>query len=344
MSHNADLCEWSDLPRRTCDHCPPQPPPTTDERRHALLELLAEPAPSEPSPPAVDPLRPRLDRHDDDDLRPTYTVRPAKDRRTLVDYVRELTEPTTHREPVTVEKRHPNGSTTTYTEDHIIAATPLIEQLWDSLEPSGQGGEVGATHPGSKPAASLDAIAAAAKIDIDVNRWITDLGEDAPLPTGDAIRRLHGLSAGVHRCKRAAGRKGLDCCTYHLIEVAVRSWWVMARVLTGWDSPTWKPNATCPLCGQRQTIAIRESVKLATCTACHEAWDESNINLLAEHIRLEADQGPTPRAMEPCRCAFPRDVMVGRIVVCPDCGSRYCVKAQDQRVAKLTRHDTWRTG
>lgn len=265
------------------------------------------------------------------------TTKPA--RLDMGDYVHELTETTIHREAMSIVKTFPNGSTTTYDTVHETINPPLIAQLWGSVTPSSQGGEVGVAHPSSRPAASLDAIDAAARIDLKANLWITDLGETAPLDTMAAVRRLNGLAADTDRCGRSAGKAGHPCCTFHAIEVDVRSWWVTARVLTGWDSQTWKPNATCPLCGERRTVSIRLSSQIASCTACHETWDPDTIQLLAEHIRLEAEEGRFRTPPTPVQCHdVEDDDHVWRIMLCPDCGSRKCVKAQALTVGPLTSH------
>lgn len=258
----------------------------------------------------------------------------------LHDYIRELTERHTHREPYEYEQDDGHGNATRYNTHHTTTHPPLITQLWGSTTPAGQGGEIGAAAPSSRPAASLDAIDAAARIDLAAARWLKDFGEDDDDDTIQVIRRIYALTPTVHRCSRASGRHGTDCCTYHAIEVAARSWWVQARVLTGWDTPARKLAGTCPLCAHYGTVLVRFSSSLATCTECHEAWDEYTIGMLAEHIRLEAESErftPPPPDNE-CRCIWPQDLQVGRIMLCPDCGSRYCIKTQDLIVTTLPNH------
>lgn len=260
-------------------------------------------------------------------------------RLTLPELVHELTAWHTHREPYEYDAHHQNGSTTHYTADHVTHQPPLLTQLDRSITPSGQGGEVGAGAPGSRPTANLDAIAAACDIDLEAARWIRDMGEDDPQDTIGCIRRLHGLTASVHRCDRAAGRAGRDCCTYHAVEVSVRSWWVRARVLTGWDTKARKLDGTCPLCGERGTVQVRLSSGLGACTSCHETWDGETIGILAEHMRAEAEAERFLPKPTPVVCADAADDgQVSRIMLCPDCGSRRCVKAQEQTVGRLHNH------
>lgn len=260
-------------------------------------------------------------------------------RLSMAEHVHELTAWHKHREPYEYDAEHANGSTTHYTADHVTDQPPLLTQLDQSISPSGQGGEVGAAAPGSRPTANLDAIAAACDIDLAAARWVRDLGEDDPQNTIGLILRLHGLSASVHRCDRAAGRAGRACCTYHQLEVDVRSWWVRARVLTGWDTKARKLDGTCPLCGERGTVQVRLSSGLGACTSCHETWDAETIGILAEHMRAEAEAERFLPRPDPLQCAeVEDDDEVARIMLCPDCGSRRCVKAQEQTVGRLTDH------
>lgn len=60
-----------------------------------------------------------------------------------------------------------------------------------------------------------------------------------------------------------------------------------ATPLTGWDSPAWRPDNTCPLCSKHGGLRVRADATGATCVECGEAWDEAAIGLLAEHIRRE---------------------------------------------------------
>jgi len=259
-------------------------------------------------------------------------------RLTMAEHVHELTSWHTHREPYEYDAEHAGGGSTHYVADHVTRQPPLLTQLDQSIV-TNQGGEVGATTPTSKPAANLDAIAAACDIDLAAARWVRDLGEDDPENTIGLILRLHGLTASMDRCARAAGKAGRGCCTYHQIEVDVRAWWVRARVATGWDTAAVKLSGTCPLCGERGTVRVRYSSGLGSCSSCHETWDSETIGILAEHMRLEAEAErfvPKPKPL-PCR-EVDDDGGVWRIMLCPDCGSRRCVKAQEQTVGRLTDH------
>lgn len=256
-------------------------------------------------------------------------------RLTMTEHINELTNWHTHREPYEYDAVASNGSSTHYIADHITNQPPLLTQLDQSIVTS-QGGEVGATTPTSKPAANLDAIATACDIDMAAARWVKDLGEDDPQNTIGLLLRLHGLTASVHRCDKASGRAGTKCCTYHAIEVDVRQWWVRARVATGWDTAAVKLSGTCPLCGGSGTIKVRYSSGLGSCSSCHETWDSETIGILAEHMRAEAEAERFLPKPVPVVCReVEDDAVVARIMVCPDCGSRRCVKAQDQIVKRL---------
>lgn len=271
------------------------------------------------------------------------------DRLDLHQLVHQLTEPHQHREPYEYEHLNDGGSTTRYQLGHITHQPSLLDQVWGTVGTRGQGGEVGATAPTSKPSANLDAIDCAATIDLEAARWIRDLGEDDPLDTAGCIRRLHALTASVDRCHRGGPTRTdtgrVDCCPWHAIEVDVRSWWVRARVLTGWDTAAVRLDGTCPLCGEHGSVRVRYSSQLATCTVCRETWDEASIGMLAEHIRMEAEAerfAPSP-ASSPVVCRPMSDLeaddlrLLPHQVTCPDCGSWSCVKVLDMPVRRLRR-------
>lgn len=230
-----------------------------------------------------------------------------------------------------------SGSATTYTARWTTTHPPLIAQVWGSVSPSGQGGEVGSTTPSSKPSASLDSIDAAAHIDYQVGRWLEYLGADTHRDTIGAVRLLYSLTPDLYRCDQDPAN---GCCDYHGVSKAIRTWWIRARVLTGWESPAWKPDATCPMCGERRTVSVRWSSEVATCTACYESWDSETIGLLAEHIRLEAEEDRFARPVVRVVCSpAPELEEAGpRMMLCPDCGSSRCVKVLDQIVSRLPSH------
>lgn len=241
----------------------------------------------------------------------------------LADYVRELTEHHSHAEHYQIRR-----GATWYGANHVTKVPPLIAQLWANDLPS-QTAETG-TRPGfgSKPAARLDALDTAARIDIEAHRWVTDLGEHARgTDTIDLVRQLHGLTASALDVTRRA------------ITHDVRRWWTQARIVTGWDSPAWSPDNTCPQCGERGTLKVRLGDQIGMCTndACRVTWDQATIGLLADHIRAESSAERLPaRRRGPCWCPLPRPVVPDLRFLCPSCGSAACRHAVFARlVAEL---------
>lgn len=228
---------------------------------------------------------------------------------TLTDYIRELTEPHQHREPYTV--RGLTGGTAPRT--HVTRVPALLVQLWDA--PS-NAAETGASRGfESRPTARLDALDTAARIDVQAARWITDLGEQPrSLRTADVVLQLHGLVPSADLVQRKA------------ITASVRSWWLQARIVTGWDSPAWSPNTnTCPQCGERGTLKVRFAERIAMCTndPCLVTWDETTIGLLAEHIRVESE-GVRVRDDPWCYCPYPEPRIPDLRWQCRRCGSARC--------------------
>lgn len=254
----------------------------------------------------------------------------------LHEVVHQLTEWHTHREPFDFDMEHASGSSTKYHSHHVTQQPPLIEQVWGTAGTRGQGGEVGAMTPSSKPAANIDALDCASRIDQGAAHRLKALGvAKQPRDSLAAIRLLHGMSADAERCTNFGARKA-TCCSYHAIESDMRGWWASARVLTGWDTSAQRLNGTCPLCGVLGSVRVRFTAGVATCTECYETWDEGSIGLLADHMRLEGEAERFARETGPTPCEeVAGDDEVARIMLCPDCGSRRCVKAQDTTVSRL---------
>ena len=242
----------------------------------------------------------------------------------LADLVTELTRTHAHREPYTV--RGPNGWETRH---HTTRVPSLLQQLWDNDTPSAAA-ETG-TRPGfaSKPAASLEALDSATRIDLEAARWIRDLGEDDHyLNTAATVQQLHALAASADQVTRDA------------ITRDVRRWWTQARIITGWDSAPWEPDATCPMCGDRGTLRVRLVEKIGMCTndACREVWAPETIGLLADHIRAEAaDEHPRRDAQDACWCPVPRPPVDDLAFLCPRCGSSTCTHALGARLVSGLR-------
>jgi hypothetical protein len=197
---------------------------------------------------------------------------------------RQLTETHTHRQPYTHEREG-----TTWDTHHVTIVPALLQQLDNADKQSaltnGAGGK-----PGSRPAASLEAIDTLIHIDREASRWVRDLGEDDPGTTVACVRKVYALAASAGFCDRPAAvveDRKVICCDVHRIERDMRRWWTQARIASGWDSAAWAPNNTCPVCSERRTLRIRVDDRTAFCTGCRETWDAGTVGLLAEHVRAE---------------------------------------------------------
>jgi hypothetical protein len=175
--------------------------------------------------------------------------------------VRELVE------PMTQATRTPDGQTV-----HRVAAPALLDQL-AGLEASS--GEAVRRGFGSRPAARIEAIDAAARIDREASQWVKHLGEDDPATVKAVVRKLYSMTAN------------LDQPTVDDITHSVRRWWTMARVLSGWDSAAFQPRNTCPHCERLGTLRIQVTDRLAHCIECRSTWDSATIGVLAAWIRNE---------------------------------------------------------
>lgn len=198
------------------------------------------------------------------------------------DWVNELTTWHSHRETYTQRQ-----GTTSITAGHVTHVPPLIHQLLHAGAAStGEGGTGGYA---SRPAGNLESVATLVRIDIAAARWVRDLGEDDP---GDKLDKHTGLpihGSGTIACIQLlhALHASAEQPAQRAIERDIKRWWTAARIVTGWDSPAWRPDNTCPACDRRGGLRIRLSASSALCIECHETWDDTTLGLLAEHIRAE---------------------------------------------------------
>jgi hypothetical protein len=156
-------------------------------------------------------------------------------------------------------------------------------------------------------------------LDDQVRAWTTrGMGLDR------LLQRIGGLHAGL-----------TDLTLRRDLERDVRRWWAQARVVTGWDSPAWRPDNSCPMCAEHGTLRVRLAEKVGLCTECRETWDETNIGLLADHIREESAAARPPLELVLCWCPWPAPPFEFRAggwgALCPACGSKDCHRARPAR-------------
>lgn len=248
------------------------------------------------------------------------------DRPTTADHVRDLTRWHTEHQPPTHD-----------TKAHSIRVPPLLTQLAASDIPSKAAG--GDTTPGyeSKPAARLDAIDALADVTNGTTSWVTLLGHK-PRTTGtvDLVLQLHGLLPQADPTQREK------------IEADIRHWWTLARIVTGWDAASWRPDNTCPSCGVLRSLRVKLLDRIALCTECKVTWNAGTIGLLAEHIRRESAERAEERAngveRSPCWCELPKPIIADLSATCPTCGSARCHHAVAERRARALRRQLLATG
>ncbi len=244
---------------------------------------------------------------------------------TVHDYLADLTRPHMHAEPVTQ-----TYGLTTVTTRHRTKVPPLLVQL-ESVDWTDSGSTRSGTGFESRPAVPLEALQALVAIDIEAARWVRDLGEDDPGDTLECVRLLNGLVASASWCGRAGARrdettKQVTCCTRHAIEADARRWWTRARIVTGWDTPAWRPDNTCPECSVRGSLRIRLEQRSGLCVECETTWGAEDYQVLADHVRRESAEARRAAKPAPCSCAWPRAVHdLG--AMCPRCGSATCVNA-----------------
>lgn len=216
------------------------------------------------------------------------------------DLVTELTRTHSHRERYLTRR-----GTTTITSGHVTSVPALVMQLLEAA-PAGSGENSGGGSAKSRPALRIEAVDTLMLIDDEAERWILRLGGQPtkdrldphtmrPIPgsgTITAIQRVHGLYPSSPTCGRDHGHRVPTgpagwCCQRHRLEHDLRRWWRQARILSGWDSPAWRPDNSCPVCEVRRSLRINLTTQEAVCVDCRTVWSSTDIGLLAEHIRFE---------------------------------------------------------
>lgn len=252
----------------------------------------------------------------------------------LADYVAQLTA--THNEVETYAVRQ---GLETHARRHVVRVPSLLAQLAANDTPSAAAEDGARSGYESKPAARLEALDAYADIGREAYDWLVFLGKSTRAKLGDVpalVRQVHAAAADV------------DDKTRRAITRDVRRWWISARIVTGWDTAAWKPDNTCPACGQRGTLRVRLGDQIASCTyrgdaearvqACTATWDATTIGVLADHIRAESEAEKAPRpGPGPCWCPVPRPVVPDLSRLCPGCGSARCRHALGARLIDTIR-------
>ncbi len=189
---------------------------------------------------------------------------------TIAELVDELTNPIHVRERY--EQWHGNNRRIRYHEHNLPS---LIDQLEAATIPGevyveDNGGHVYRA-PGSCPPARLEAINLSLEISVGAADWCWRSRLQLRETTVGNLRALVGTRLDSDRER--------DLCR------ALRRWLGIARVITGWERPPWRPEAACPICSTWYTLRVRLAQKTAVCVECGETWDEATIGLLAEHVR-----------------------------------------------------------
>lgn len=159
---------------------------------------------------------------------------------------------------------------------HLTRHPSLLDQLRAAAQIGGTGsdGPMGAGYE-SRPAARIEAIDRLHAIDQDVDDWLVrKLNVHVQRDTlEDNLRALVGAAST------------LDSPGQHKLAREVCRWLTWARVVTGWESAPWKPNAPCPMCEARGGLRVRLEDREAACLECGETWDNTTIGLLADTLR-----------------------------------------------------------
>lgn len=225
------------------------------------------------------------------------------------DHIRQLVRHHTTSDRITRFVPVPNvGDTPKWdrtTELVTVAHQSLIDQLGHAASHQSKTGAYTSNVPGSRPAARLDAVATLQRID----RQSTKRAAELDLPAARLIDRLLAISGKIGSTQ----------------DSEVKSWWVAARCVTGWEQAPYEPDVPCPNveCERRGTLRIRLDDYLATCTNCGETWDHENYTQLGDYVRWASEHLRGPRhwlydaegyPTECLECIVDRQLMAERII------------------------------
>jgi len=169
---------------------------------------------------------------------------------------------------------------------HVATMPPLLLQLASTTKQAG-GSAAGGYE--SRPVGHLDAVDALDYIKADAAALVGEL--------------LHAWGSTLYENLALLRERAqtLDEARFNTLYKHVRSWWVLARILSGLESRPLRPHVHCPLCNAGDSILVRLDVAsktgMAWCRECKETWDEETIGLLAATITMERShlEANTPR-------------------------------------------------
>ena len=192
----------------------------------------------------------------------------------------ELTDPRRHVEVISASWWDTNRNKKQRTIRRITTLPSLLDQLAEAVIPGEAYVENDGSKPGfrSTPPARLDAIDRLLAIEAGSARWVVSLGLTIRDTVHGNVRALVGVCAT------------LDSDTFEALAYEIGLWRSWAATVTGWQTPPWRPRVACPICDRLGSLRIRLAEKTACCMDCGEAWDETRIGLLADHIRVEGEQ------------------------------------------------------
>lgn len=182
------------------------------------------------------------------------------------DWVRELTR--TH---IAQAEYHTDEGTRWHYTNH----PPLLAMLQANQPTGSNDNNTSGGGAKSQPPTHIEALDTLQHIDHMAAAWVRYLGHDDAGDTVAIVIKLGSLYPAVD--ERTQPRIARD----------VKSWWTQARVVTGIDSPAWRPNNTCPICAQKGGLRVNRDAYNGMCINCRETWGPDTMGLLADHIRAE---------------------------------------------------------
>ena len=152
--------------------------------------------------------------------------------------------------------------------EHSVMHPPLLDQLLSTIRVATAEHQGSRATPGSQSPIRIDALDAYIKIQTEAEGILKE--NFKVTPSAD-------VKTNVARFLDLPINKEIANRIYH--------WHATASVITDWQTPPFRPNASCPVCSKVGTLRIKLVTQTAVCVSCKALWNSATIGLLADHIR-----------------------------------------------------------
>lgn len=207
--------------------------------------------------------------------------------------LRQFTDPFEVREPWWSWDAHAGRWFDVPMGDHVTTQPPLLEQV-DMAVAGVKGASASTGSYESRPTAAIDAIDARVRIHGSAADKVAELAgaDSVAVLTATNLTILGDLAPTLSDDELLS------------LERAVRSWWVHAKIVAGFEERPQRPHVRCPRCATLDSLRVRLDIPgrygLAFCRECLAVWtgdpvaasegdDAGYIGILLREIRAQEE-------------------------------------------------------